>query len=101
VRKLRFFQPNQYVSVDYSAQEAATVSVQPAEAGRMPSFSSGLLPVERGEPLRLELLSFLRAVRGGPVEVSGLEGRSALALALAVTGKIRDHWERTRINQQA
>jgi predicted dehydrogenase len=96
VRKLRFFQPNQYVSIDYSAQEAATVSVHPNNAGGLPSFNSGLLPVQRAEPLDLEIRSFLRAVQGGPVEVTGLEGRRALALALAVTSKIQEHWARTR-----
>jgi predicted dehydrogenase len=100
VRKIRFFQPNQYVSIDYSAQEAATVSVNPNSTGGQPMFNSGLLPVQRAEPLRLEILSFLRALKGGPVEVGGIEGRRALALALAVTGKIQEHWARTRAHQQ-
>jgi predicted dehydrogenase len=100
VRKIRFFQPAQYVSIDYSAQEAATVSVQPAGTGQ-PVFTSSLLPVERAEPLHLEILAFLRALRGDQVEVSGAEGRAALALALAVTGKIQEHWARTRDYQQS
>src|SRR5215471_662600 len=91
VRKIRFFQPNQYVSIDYSAQEASTVSVQPRGGGVLPGFNSSLLAVERAEPLQLEIMSFLRAVEGGPVEVSGIEGRRALALALAVTSKIEEH----------
>src|SRR5262249_15456930 len=74
VRKIRFFQPNQYVSIDYSSQEAATVSVHPNAAGGLPAFDSSLLPVQRAEPLRLELLSFLRAIRGSAVEVTGTEG---------------------------
>ena len=96
VRKIRFFQPNQYVSIDYSAQEAATVSVHPNGSGGLPSFNSSLLPVQRAEPLELEILSFLRAVQGSPVEVNGTEGRRALALALAVTDKIQEHRARTR-----
>jgi predicted dehydrogenase len=100
VRKMRFFQPAQYVSIDYSAQEAATVSVQPATAGGPPVFNSSLLPVDRAEPLELEILSFLRALRGGPVEVSGAEGHAALALALSVTAKIQEHWTRTRAYKQ-
>src|SRR5215471_7493168 len=99
VRKIRFFQPNQYVSIDYSAQEAATVSVHPNTAGGLPAFDSSLLPVQRAEPLRLELLSFLRAIRGSAVEVTGTEGRAALALALAVTTKIQEHWARSRAYQ--
>ena len=42
VRKLRFFQPGQYVSIDYAAQEAAIVSVKPRPEGR-PEFESRLL----------------------------------------------------------
>jgi len=99
VRKIRFFQPNQYVSIDYSSQEAATVSVHPNAAGGLPAFDSSLLPVQRAEPLRLELLSFLRAIRGSAVEVTGTEGRAALALALAVTTKIQEHWARSRAYQ--
>jgi predicted dehydrogenase len=96
VRKIRFFQPAQYVSIDYSAQEASTVSVQPSGPGGEPLFSASLLPVRRAEPLQLEILSFLGAVDGGQVEVSGVEGQAALALALSVTAKIQEHWSRSR-----
>jgi predicted dehydrogenase len=90
VRKLRFFQPSEYVSIDYSAQEAAVVRVNTGRAGR-PEFESGLLAVERDEPLRLEIESFLGAVTGGPLRSGGGEGRRALALALGITEKIREH----------
>lgn len=90
VRKLRFFQPHQYVSIDYSAQEAAVVSVNPTAAGK-PQFDSRLLPVERDEPLRIEIESFLAALAGGPVKTGGTESRRALALAIGITEKIREH----------
>lgn len=90
VRKLRFFQPHEYVSLDYSAQEAAVVSVKPGAAGK-PSFDSRFLPVEQGEPLKLEIESFLRAVGGEPVRVTGEDGQRALALAVEITSKIREH----------
>jgi len=90
VRKLRFFQPHQYVSIDYSAQEAAIVSVSPTVAGK-PQFDSRLLPVERDEPLRIEIESFLAALGGGPIKTGGLESRRALALAIGITEKIREH----------
>ena len=96
VRKLRFFQPHEYVSIDYSAQETATVAVKPDAEGR-PSFDSRLLAVERDEPLRLEIESFLEAVAGAPVMVSGAEGRRALALATDIVDKIREHAERARV----
>ena len=90
VRKLRFFQPHQYVSIDYSAQEAAVVSVSPTAAGK-PQFDNRLLPVERDEPLRIEIESFLAALAGGPVKTGGSESRRALALAIGITEKIREH----------
>ena len=90
VRKLRFFQPHQYVSIDYSAQEAAIVSVGPPIAGK-PQFDSRLLPVERDEPLRIEIESFLAALAGAPVKTGGTESRRALALAIGITEKIREH----------
>jgi len=90
VRKLRFFQPGEYVSIDYGVQEAAVVSVKPRPGGR-PEFESRLLTVEQGEPLRLEIESFLAAVAGAPVRVTGEDGRRALALAVDVTEKIREH----------
>jgi predicted dehydrogenase len=96
VRKLRFFQPGQYVSIDYAAQEAGVVSVKARPEGR-PEFESRLLPVERAEPLRLEIESFLGAVEGAPVKVTGEDGRRALALAVEVTEKIREHAARVGV----
>jgi predicted dehydrogenase len=96
VRKLRFFQPGQYVSIDYAAQEAGVVSVKPGPDGR-PAFESRLLPVEPAEPLRLEIESFLAAVEGAPIKVTGEDGRRALALAVDVTEKIREHAARAGV----
>ncbi|HLF83983.1 MAG TPA: Gfo/Idh/MocA family oxidoreductase [Blastocatellia bacterium] len=96
VRKLRFFQPGEYVSIDYALQEAAVVSVKPRPGGR-PEFESRLLAVEQGEPLRLEIESFLAAVEGAPVKVTGEDGRRALALAVDVTEKIREHAARAGV----
>jgi predicted dehydrogenase len=96
IRKLRFFQPHEYVSVDYSAQEAATVSVGQDDQGK-PKFKSRSLSVERDEPLRIEIESFLAAVTGAPVGVSGIEGRRALALAVEIVDRIREQAERAGV----
>ena len=97
VRKLRFFQPHEYVSIDYSTQEASVVSVKPGREGR-PNFESRILPAERDEPLRLEIESFLAAVEGGgSVKTTGSEGRRALALAQGISEKIREHAERAGV----
>lgn len=96
VRKLRFFQPHEYISIDYSIQEAVAVSVRTEGGSRSPRprLETRVLKVERDEPLRIELKSFIAAVAGSSVEVTGQEGRRALALALSVGERIREHAER-------
>jgi predicted dehydrogenase len=111
VRKLRFFQPHQYLSLDFARQDllmidvTAAAKLDPAQLAAMaqmlapqpgghpsPGLSLKKLPVEPGEPLRLEIASFLEAVRkrARPV-VSGEDGRRALALALEINRAIAEH----------
>lgn len=96
VRKLRFFQPHDYVSLDYTRQEVEIFSLVPsASSTTRPEISRRLLPVEKREPLRAQIESFLRCVRERiPPRVDGRQGRRALALALRVMEKIREHAER-------
>jgi predicted dehydrogenase len=113
VRKLRFFQPHQYLSLDFARQDllmidvTAAAGMDPARlaamaeavqaAGSHPSAGLSLakIPVVPGEPLRLEIESFLNAVRTRTVPlVSGEDGRRALALALEIDRAIRSHAER-------
>jgi len=83
VRKVRFFQPQAYVSVDFAAQEAEVYRLVMKE-GR-PSIEGGRLEVPREEPLLRELRDFVEAVRNGrPPRVSGQAGRDALELATRV-----------------
>ncbi|MEN3335305.1 MAG: hypothetical protein V7641_4670 [Blastocatellia bacterium] len=96
VRKVRFFQPHEYVSIDYAAQEAVTVSIKPSADGRM-TFDARALAVESDEPLRLEIEAFLAAIAGSEVRVSGAEGRRALQLAIEIVTKIREHAERADV----
>jgi predicted dehydrogenase len=97
VRKLRFFQPQQYVSVDYARQEvlAFTVGSDGATSGAPtvnPQIKMAKPPVTSEEPLHAELKSFLHAVRHRSKPVVTLdEGRRALALALDIVAAIRDH----------
>jgi predicted dehydrogenase len=90
VRKLRLFQPRQYVSVDYARQECAV-----SEVGGNRQIGFRLLPVEKAEPLRLELESFFDTVetRRRPV-VSGEDAYQALETALAILDKIEEHSRR-------
>jgi predicted dehydrogenase len=83
VRKVRFFQRESYVSVDYASQEAEIYRLV-AQNGR-PRIEGGKLDVQRDEPLRAELADFVAAVRHRREPgVSGRAGRDALALATRV-----------------
>jgi predicted dehydrogenase len=87
VRKLRLFQPHQYISLDYQKQEAVAFTVSDnQQIGFQP------LPAVKEEPLKLEVESFLEAVahRRRPV-VPGEEGLRALEVALAILDKIEEH----------
>jgi predicted dehydrogenase len=87
VRKLRLFQPHQYVSLDYQKQEAVAFTVS---GGQQIGFQP--LTVPKDEPLRLEIESFLEAVRNrSRPAVSGEEGLRALDIGLAILAKIKEH----------
>ena len=96
VRKLRFFQPQQYVSVDYGRQEVLVFTVGADGAPGAPTVNPQIKvskpPVTSEEPLHAELKSFLQAVRQRSTPVVPLEdGRRALALALDIVAEIREH----------
>ncbi|HEY4904391.1 MAG TPA: Gfo/Idh/MocA family oxidoreductase [Candidatus Sulfotelmatobacter sp.] len=99
VRKLRFFQPGQYVSLDYGRQEVLVFSVgQDGETAGIPSVNPQIKiakpSVAQEEPLHAELKSFLQAVATRSRPVVPLEdGRRALALALEIVTAIREHSE--------
>ena len=113
VRKLRLFQPHEYLSLDFARQELLTIKVDPTLlaqllAGAHPSSlgeaegshpSRGLslekLELPRAEPLRLELEDFLAAVRNRTQpRVTGAAARAALALALEINQQIASHAHR-------
>jgi predicted dehydrogenase len=87
VRKLRLFQPHQYISLDYQKQEAVAFTV-----GANQQIGFQPLSITKEEPLRLEVESFLEAVatRRRPV-VSGEDGLRALEVACAILDKIEEH----------
>jgi predicted dehydrogenase len=79
VRKVRFFQPDSYLSIDYASQEVEIYRLV-AQNGR-PVIQGGKLDVTADEPLRAELADFVDAVRTRREPgVSGRAGRDALAL---------------------
>ena len=97
VRKLRFFQPRQYVSLDYGRQEVLIFTVglegaAPTTPTVNPQIGVSKLPVAAEEPLHAELKSFLQAVRERSTTVVPLEdGKRALGLALEIVAAIREH----------
>jgi predicted dehydrogenase len=98
VRKLRLFQPHQYLSLDFARQELLTINVDPA-AAQSSHPSAGLsmhkTDLPRAEPLRLELEDFVHAVRDRTQpRVPAEAGRAALALALEINQQIADHAHR-------
>ena len=113
VRKLRFFQPRQYVSLDYTRQDVLLFSVgDKAEAAGQPGFvPPGLslpsgqqirvnkLPTVTEEPLRAELRAFLDAVRSRSKTLVTLEdGRRALSVAFEILAAIREHGRRIDVD---
>jgi predicted dehydrogenase len=87
VRKLRLFQPQEYISLDYGKQHAVKFHVG---ADRQISFAE--LPVAKGEPLALQLEAFLSSVetRSAP-KLSGDAARRTLEVALAILDKMKEH----------
>jgi predicted dehydrogenase len=92
IRKMRFFQPHDYVVVDYATRYASISSLAPLAEGSRPGVRINQLEIEDVEPLRAEIEAFLSAAqRGGPSPISGIEGRRALALALRALERIHEH----------
>jgi predicted dehydrogenase len=127
VRKLRYFEPRQYVSIDYARQDLLVIRVGDGAAlppeiqaaiasgkadpallaklaaagagGPAPGLSFVKPAVTPGEPLRLEILSFLNAVktRQQP-HVTARQGREALALALEIQASMAAHAQRAGLD---
>jgi predicted dehydrogenase len=93
VRKLRFFQPHQYLSIDYARQDLLIINLaSDASQGGPPTLVPSKPPIHGGEPLLLEIQSFLESVRTRkPPRVKAQEARDALALALEINQAIQAH----------
>ncbi len=93
VRKLRFFQPHDYVSIDFDKEQVEMFSL--SQEGGAGKVIDRKLEVHPEEPLKLEIQAFLSAVSGEVLKpdqqrgCSAEEGRRALSLALEVLDVIR------------
>jgi predicted dehydrogenase len=98
VRKLRFFEPRRYVSIDYARRDLLVIAIDPsagAGAGPAPGLSFAKPEITPGEPLRLEIEAFLDAVRTRRApRVTARQGREALALALEIQAQMATHADR-------
>jgi predicted dehydrogenase len=98
VRKLRWFQPREYVSVDYARQDAVVITVE--KGGAAPMLSHRKLDPPQQEPLRRQLESFVRAVRERrPPEIDGVQGRRALLLAHQIQQEMDRHAGRLQVEK--
>lgn len=100
VRKLRFFQPQQYVSIDYGRQDVMVFSIGGSEGTPSvnPQIKMAKPEVTAEEPLHAELASFLHAVQTRSVPVVPLpDGRRALELALQIVAEIENHGRRVKL----
>ncbi len=84
LREIRVFQPQKYLSLDFMNQKGHLLSIGAGGLDRQE------IPISRGEPLFLELKSFLDAVRGSRTpRVDANFGSRALEVALTVTEQIQ------------
>ena len=96
VRKMRFFQQHEYISLDYARRDALRVSVK--TPGPQPEFAYEKLPSANVEPLHAELEAFAESVRTRrETRTNGTAGRAALELATRVIASIQEHGERVQL----
>ena len=92
IRKMRFFQPRDYIVIDYATNYASISNLAQSNASPWPGVRTQVLEVQNVEPLRAEIQSFFDAAidHARPL-VSGEDGRRALSLALRTLEQIHEH----------
>jgi predicted dehydrogenase len=85
MRKIRVFQEDAYLSLDYEKQSGEIYRLENGKVTR------DKVPIEREEPLKQQLVSFIEcASTGRAPRVSGFQASAALELAVEITKKIED-----------
>ena len=95
MRKIRIFDPEAYVSTDYSAQQVLVYRKKPGplpeDGDFMDQITVTALPVSKDEPLKLELEAFVHSVRSNhPPDVSGDDGLRVLEVSQRILEAIRN-----------
>ncbi len=100
VRKMRFFQQHEYISLDYARRDALRIGVK--TPGPQPEFGFEKLKAPAVEPLHAELQAFVDAARSHKEpRTNGAAGRAALELACRVMASIQEHAARVQIGSFA
>jgi predicted dehydrogenase len=100
VRKMRFFQQHEYISLDYARRDALRIGVK--KPGPQPEFGFEKLNAPAVEPLHAELEAFVNSVRSRKEpRTNGAAGRAALELASRVMASIQEHAARVQIGSFA
>ena len=100
VRKMRFFQQHEYISLDYARRDALRIGVK--KPGPAPEFGFEKLNAPAVEPLHAELEAFIDAARSRKEpRTNGAAGRAALELASRVMASIQEHAARVQIGSFA
>ncbi len=99
VRKIRLFQPNGYLSIDFLTQKVVFASKKEGPGKEtLPEILVQKIPVKKVDPLESEIQSFLQCVKNRkPPRVSGKDGKRALELALQIIHQIHEILEKKRI----
>jgi predicted dehydrogenase len=96
VRKFRYFQPHEYISIDFARRDALAINVD--RDAQTPKIGFRNIEPVPGDPLQTELAAFVESVRTRkPPLVGGREGRAALALAARVMECIEEHAARVNL----
>jgi predicted dehydrogenase len=99
MRKIRVFQENAYLSLDYKKQDGVMYRLQDGPKGK--EIVRDRVEIRRGEPLKIELEAFIDCARdGAKPKVSGHEAAEALEIALEITRRIEEADPRKKVNHQ-
>jgi predicted dehydrogenase len=89
MRKIRIFQPDAYISIDFAAQEVS-VYRKIEEEGKIPYIVNKKLEIVPKDSLEDEIKSFLKAIKQKSTPlVSGEAGKRALKVALEIANQLR------------
>lgn len=89
MRKIRIFQHDAYLSIDYAAQQVEIYGKTDSDEHGTPQITYDQIDIKQGDSLKEEIRSFLSAVKSRSIpEVPGEAGKNALKVALEIVEQI-------------